>query len=117
MPFYAIDVGPGAIPLQASQAYAIRLQFMKNDTAPADAGVQMVWSRQPGHSAKAIPTAELTPSLPSPTQAMAALQRSQFAHTAGWGSWYPHNLLAVTRLPDSSSARSAYKGCQYELAI
>ena len=33
---------------------------------------------------------------------MAGLQREQYATTAGWGSWYPHNLLAVTRLPDGA---------------
>ena len=36
---------------------------------------------------------------------MESLVREQYDRTAGWGSWYPHNLLAVTRLPDGAQIR------------
>eukprot|EP00662_Eupelagonemidae_sp_cell21_P046571 gene46571-43612_t len=36
---------------------------------------------------------------------LAWLQQDQARRTAGWGSWYAHNLLVVTRLPDAAQVR------------
>eukprot|EP01052_Picozoa_sp_SAG31_P029445 SAG31_NODE_2928_length_4900_cov_6.506561_2_plen_494_part_00 len=48
----------------------------------------------------------LSPTSPSAAHAkLMALQRKQYSRTAGWGSWYPHNLLCVTRLPDGAQLR------------
>ena len=120
MPLYRSDVGPGAIPLAGGKAIPIRMHFLKNESAPGDAAAEMRWAPAdaelmkpiPASAAVAarewqpIPTDALSAQLPSAAQArMAALQREQYAHTAGWGSWYPHNLLAVTRLPDGAQLR------------
>ena len=130
MPLYAGDVGPGPLPLLAGRAYAVRMHFFKNDTAQADASAAMTWkigssgtagTAGVGQAASAlpalrtthtrmqarmqgfIPAAALSPVLPSASaERLAALQGEQYARSAGWGSWYPHNLIAVTRLPDGA---------------
>lgn len=109
MPLYASNRGPGAIPLVAGKAYSLRFQFMKNTTTPTNASAEMLWAKAaalggpPTAPLEQIPQRVLSPALPTAAAArMAELQRDQFANTAGWGSWYPHNLLAVTRLPDGA---------------
>ena len=109
MPLYQSNKGPGAIPLVAGKAYSLRFQFMKNTTTPTNASAEMRWAKAaalggaPTAPLEPIPASLLSPALPTAAHTrMAELQRSQFATTAGWGSWYPHNLLAVTRLPDGA---------------
>ena len=109
MPLYRDNKGPGAIPLVAGKAYSLRFQFVKNTTAPTNASAEMRWAKaaalggSPVAPLQPIPASVLSPALPTAAHTrMAQLQRDQFATTAGWGSWYPHNLLAVTRLPDGA---------------
>lgn len=119
-PLYADNVGPGAIALEGGKPYSIMLRYVKNNTTPAPvASASMLWSQQPTpllkplqgldrHAGEVVPTpippSLLTPTLPSAAHSqLAAVQRDQYANTAGWGSWYPHNLLAVTRLPDGAT--------------
>jgi hypothetical protein len=115
MPLYGRDVGPGALPLVGGQRYAVRMHFLKNTTAEADAGAELLWSAAPPAAGAAaaspsppppfvpVPTAQLSPDAPSASaQRMQDMQLDQFERSAGWGSWYPHNLLAVSRLPDGA---------------
>ncbi len=109
MPLYRSNVGPGAIPLVSGKAYSLRFQFMKNTTTPPNASACIRWAKAaqlggtPTAPLQSIPANVLTPALPNVAEErMAELRREQFAQTAGWGSWFPHNLLAVTRLPDGA---------------
>lgn len=104
-PLYADNVGPGAIALEGGKPYSIMLRYVKNSTTPAPvASASMLWSQQPEVVPTPIPPSLLTPTLPSAAHSqLAAVQRDQYANTAGWGSWYPHNLLAATRLPDGAT--------------
>ena len=115
MPLYRGDGAPneGSIPLEHGKQYAVRLMFMKNDTAAVDASAELHWTkfatRWDNISAtgpEPIPASLLSPALPSAAHSkLAALQRDQYSRTAGWGSHYPHNLLCVTRLPDGAQLR------------
>ena len=107
MPAYAHDVGPSLLPLTAGKAYAVRLQWMKNTTGKLQgaATVALLWGNAAHGGAPLAPidAALLSPTLPTAAATrMAALQRAQYAQTAGWGSWFPYNLLAVSRLPDGA---------------
>lgn len=83
--------------------HAFSLRFVKNTSALADARVNMEW-KEGDQAFQPIPTKMLSPMLPTAAHTkMAAVQREQYAKTAGWGSWYPHNLLAATRLPDGAT--------------
>ena len=111
MPAYAAKPPALWIGLSASKPVTIRMQVMSNDTsatAASYAGATMRWASrnaQTGASSPltSIPESALRPVLASPAeQRMVDLQRKQYSESAGWGSWYPHNLLAVTRLPDAA---------------
>jgi hypothetical protein len=132
MPLYAHNVGPGPIPLVGGHPVSVRLQFVKNTTDAADVAVEMMWvcssatatlgaksgdegqrtiaaTQQRSHDQQAfapLPGSQLLSAYPSAAEThMADLQREQYNTTAGWGSWYPHNLLAVTRLPDGAQVK------------
>jgi hypothetical protein len=99
LPAYAHDVGPAKIELTAGKPIPVRMQFLVNTSGTVDAAATMLWSASATAPLEPIDPAVLSPQLPSDGQhqRMAALQREQFARSGGWGSWYPYNLIQVTR--------------------
>ena len=110
MPLYAGNVGFRALNLTAGVAVSVRLQMLKNTSSVADVASELRWQKLEGEAGGSeadpmspIPASVLSAHLPAAAQTqMAAIQREQYTSSAGWGSWYPHNLLSVTRLPDGA---------------
>jgi hypothetical protein len=100
MPRYAKGVGPSYKTLTTNQSYPIRAQFYHNESNASDMppSLDIKWFNNKSiKEPSAIPAENLSPSLPKADEWRIKTQK---ALTNGWGSFYSHNLLAVTRLPD-----------------
>eukprot|EP01051_Picozoa_sp_SAG22_P013282 SAG22_NODE_1468_length_4349_cov_2.069882_2_plen_237_part_00 len=118
MPAYAANVGPANLSLVGGRGYAVKMQFLKNATAAADAAAALLWSTAAAPAALGpIPASALAPDLPTASHAkMAALQRDQYARSAGWGSWFPYNLLQVRGWVGAGNAAEGSEGSCRPLA-
>eukprot|EP01052_Picozoa_sp_SAG31_P021517 SAG31_NODE_1669_length_7575_cov_2.213483_1_plen_997_part_00 len=114
LPAYRHQVGPSNILLLAGKGYSVKMQYLKNSTELADASASLLWSKDEAPAAlQEIPAAALSDKLPTAAhQKLASLQQDQYARSAGWGSWFPYNLLQVSRLPDG--AQLVFGLCQLD---
>jgi hypothetical protein len=99
MPRYSQQYGPPFITLSMNRSYPIRAQLFHNETGVIDVPIMEVkWVNNKSQTQPAvIPSQYLSPTLP-PADKWRLETQSEL--TNSWGSYYAHNLLAVTRFPD-----------------